>query len=145
MTTKKKDNFAKFLMRSTDTIKELICIYLVIITACSLLFMWFESMKFGDAMWMSFVTATTTGYGDFFPKTLPGRIVGVFLMHMVAFVVAPLLVYRFIDAIDNNDFTHNEQEDQKHKMEWIIRQLEGQTGSKYAPRQLEEEAEVANV
>ena len=82
---------------------------------------------------MSFVTATTTGYGDFFPKTTGGRIVGVFLMHSVVFVVAPLLIYRFIDAIDQNDYTHAEQEEIKHKQDWIISQLETQTGQKYTP------------
>ena len=39
-----------------------------------------EEISFGNALWWSFVTATTVGYGDVIPKTLGGRIIAVFLM-----------------------------------------------------------------
>lgn len=134
--TRKHDHLAKFLLRSTDTIKELVAIYFCIIILSSLAFVYFETIAFKDAVWMSFVTATSTGYGDFFPKTTGGRIVAVGLMHVVILVLAPLMVYRIIDAIDQNDFTDAEQEEQKRKTNWIISQLERQTGQKYAPEKL---------
>jgi voltage-gated potassium channel len=34
----------------------------------------------GDAMWWSFVTVTTVGYGDFYPVTTGGRITACFIM-----------------------------------------------------------------
>ncbi|EOW4146196.1 potassium channel family protein [Vibrio parahaemolyticus] len=34
----------------------------------------------GDALWWTFVTITTVGYGDFFPVTLEGRIVAIILI-----------------------------------------------------------------
>jgi voltage-gated potassium channel len=34
----------------------------------------------GDALWWSFTTITTVGYGDYFPVTLTGRLVAVGLM-----------------------------------------------------------------
>ena len=34
----------------------------------------------GDALWWSFVTITTVGYGDYYPTTIEGRIIAVLLM-----------------------------------------------------------------
>ena len=39
-----------------------------------------DDMDIGDALWWSFVTTTTVGYGDIAPQSLGGRIVAVFLM-----------------------------------------------------------------
>jgi voltage-gated potassium channel len=33
-----------------------------------------------DALWWGYVTITTVGYGDRFPVTLPGRVIGIFLL-----------------------------------------------------------------
>ncbi|MDD2206855.1 potassium channel family protein [Aminobacterium sp. MB27-C1] len=40
----------------------------------------FENMDFYDALWWSFVTATTVGYGDIAPTTMGGRIIATILM-----------------------------------------------------------------
>lgn len=39
-----------------------------------------EGMSFSDAMWWSFVTATTVGYGDLSPSSNAGRLIAVLLM-----------------------------------------------------------------
>ena len=36
--------------------------------------------SFSDALWFSFSTATTVGYGDITPQSLIGRVLGVLLM-----------------------------------------------------------------
>lgn len=35
---------------------------------------------FGNSLWWALVTVTSTGYGDYFPVTFGGRIIGVILM-----------------------------------------------------------------
>ena len=34
----------------------------------------------GDALWWSYVTVTTIGYGDYYPVTTTGRLIGVLVM-----------------------------------------------------------------
>lgn len=42
--------------------------------------MYFEQMSFSDALWWSFVTASTVGYGDLSPGTTAGRVIACVLM-----------------------------------------------------------------
>jgi voltage-gated potassium channel len=69
----------------------------MILSTASFLVLQFESrsadsnIKTGaDAIWWGFVTITTVGYGDRFPVTLPGRLVGLFVMLTGVGIIAAL-------------------------------------------------------
>ena len=69
----------------------------MILSTASFLVLQFESSSEGsniktgaDAIWWGFVTITTVGYGDRFPVTLGGRLVGLFVMLTGVGIIAAL-------------------------------------------------------
>jgi len=103
------------LINATDTIRELLVYYVVLIVLCSAAFSFFEHKDFIDSLWWAFVTALTIGYGDIYPLTLPGKVVGVVLMHAVTLFILPLLIARMATTImvNRDAFTNDEQEEIK--------------------------------
>lgn len=110
----------KKLQAATDTFTELAAIYALLLLVSAGLLMQFEDIDFATAIYWAATTATSTGYGDISPKTDGGRIVAVTLMHLSIFVVAPLIVVRLVDRLNENRdaFTHEEQ---VHILEGIAR------------------------
>ena len=90
-------------------------LYLLIVLVCAGLFSLAEAKSFEDAVWWSFVTSMTLGYGDIYPVTRAGRVVAVFEMVVVPLYVIPLIVAHLLSvAIKNfHEFTHDEQEEMK--------------------------------
>lgn len=114
----RKDSFTTFVVKYTDTLFEVMLIYLVTIGLASFAFVLTEGITTGQAFWLSFVTATSTGYGDLYPKTPAGRVTAVMLMHTTIFVIIPLAVARILSVVlhDKNAFTDEEQEEIKQML-----------------------------
>lgn len=73
--------YARFMRR--EALGRLVVVTLCILVVGTAGMIFFERGNIdtiGDAVWWSFVTVTTVGYGDFFPKTMGGRIIGVVVM-----------------------------------------------------------------
>ncbi|KRB36872.1 potassium channel family protein [Microbacterium sp. Root180] len=62
---------------------------------------------FFEALWWACVTITTTGYGDFYPVTAPGRLIGVAVMFsgvaLAGIITAALASWILERAARNND------------------------------------------
>jgi len=48
--------------------------------------------EMGNAVWLTIITMTTVGYGDFFPRTTIGRIIDVVLVVWGIFIVSLMVV-----------------------------------------------------
>jgi voltage-gated potassium channel len=99
------------LRAATDTLKELAALYAALILASTGLFMWLEGQDFTTSLYWAGATATSTGYGDITAKSAAGQLLAFFLMHASIFCVAPLIVVRLVERLndDRDAFTHEEQ------------------------------------
>ncbi len=105
---------------ATDTFRELALIYVCLILISAGLLAWAENLDYMTAVYWAATTATSTGYGDISPKTGFGQLIAVSLMHLSIFVVAPMIVVRLVDRLNENrdSITHEEQ---VHILEGIAR------------------------
>ena len=79
-----------------------------------------------DSAWWGLMTLTTVGYGDEYPHSTLGRVMGIALVVSAVFVIVPTLTAyiasRFI--VDGNEWTHDEQEEVKNNIRLIMERLE---------------------
>jgi voltage-gated potassium channel len=71
-----------------------------------------------DALWWSFVTITTVGYGDFYPITLLGRIIAAVLM------TAGVGLFGTFTAYVASSFLQQEDDEQEEREDRILAELE---------------------
>jgi len=75
-----------------------------------------------DGLWWSIVTATTVGYGDSFPHNLLGKITATVLMLTMVLLIIPAITARMASGliVNNDAFTHAEQEELKQGIKRIV-------------------------
>jgi voltage-gated potassium channel len=109
---KPRKRIVDHIIARTNSVGELLALYLGVILAAALAFAYFEHKSIGDALWWAVVTTTTTGYGDLSPVTLAGRVIAAAVMLLSILLVLPLLIGHIATTlIENRDlFSHDEQE-----------------------------------
>ena len=109
---KPRKRVVDYIIKSTNSVGELLLLYAALVVVSGLAFAWFEHKSVGDGLWWAVVTTTTTGYGDLSPASLAGRVTGGATMMISILIVLPLLIGHIAARlIENRDaFTHEEQE-----------------------------------
>ena len=105
----------------TDSIRELLIIYVVAATIVALAFAFFEGYGLYEAYWWTFITGLTIGYGDIYPSTIGGQILTVVWTHFMILLILPLFVSRIIMLALNkrNEFSSKEQEELLEAVRYI--------------------------
>lgn len=98
----------------TNGLKYMIFLALAAIGGASIGMMYFEKMSFLDALWWSFVTATTVGYGDLSPATTAGRVIAALLMIVGIGLISSLtsaITSFFMSKHGEKEAVHNDRID----------------------------------
>jgi voltage-gated potassium channel len=85
----------------------------------------------GDALWWSLTTVTTVGYGDRFPVTAEGRLIGAFLMTAGVGLFAIFTAYLASFFVETNKSDNHEE--LLLRLDSIERQLQGLQGQTAEP------------
>ena len=112
-------------VNSTDTFRELLVLYVVVVLIGAEVFSFAEDKSYGDSVWWALVTAMTVGYGDYVPVTMTGRVAAGVLMHIIPLFIIPLIIVRILKTVvkDEHAFTHAEQEKIKADLDAIKKAL----------------------
>lgn len=96
----------------------LVVIYTMAVSVYSIV----EHRGLFDSCWWALMTLTTVGYGDEYPHSALGRIMGMVLVMSAVFVIVPTLTAyvasQFI--VDGDEWTHDEQEEVKKNLRKIL-------------------------
>ena len=95
--------------------------YAATIMIASATFMIVEGFEFNRAVWFSFITSLTIGYGDISPATTLGRVFTIlFSIQWILFII-PCFLVNMINIVkrDDDKFSHEEQEQLKYDIEML--------------------------
>ena len=85
-------------------ILELFFMLLLLVSLNVVAMIWFEGLSPGDAVWLTFTTITTVGYGDQVAVTLEGRVATILLLYIFGIFLLARIASEWIDyRIDRRD------------------------------------------
>lgn len=108
---------------NTNGFKYMVFISLIVIIFGALGIHFAEGMQYKDAIWWSFVTTTTVGYGDISPNTDAGRIIACVLMlvgiGLIGSLTSTITTFFFNVKKNSKDFKSNQIDNIKNTLDNI--------------------------
>ena len=102
MKLRKKRVFIQFIRAFWDIlwhIRHVVLAQLVLIVSGAVALVWIGEMGMSDALYFSFITGLTIGYGDISVTTVAGRIIAV-LIGLVGILFTGLIVAAAVKAVE---------------------------------------------
>lgn len=115
----KKGWFLRLFLQLANNWVSIVVLYFgLTFTAAALFAIIEEKHTLGDGIWWAFITNLTIGYGDVYPGTVAGRVLGIVLAHAIILMIIPMIIAQITLKllVDNDRFTHDEQEDIKNSL-----------------------------
>ncbi len=100
--------FVKYFLRVTWRLKSIYAAFLAFFVLGALAVSHFEKLSFGDALYFSFVTGLTVGYGDISPQTVIGRFIAIFLA-LVGMMLTGVMVATAVQVVKYSFEKHSGQ------------------------------------
>jgi len=111
--------FAEFLrawIRYTSYVQEIIGTLLLILLLGGVLIWRYEDISFGDAIYFTFITGLSVGYGDITPETVMGKIISV-CIGIIGVLIVGLSVAIGARALTDTAKRHHELQQQNANTE----------------------------
>lgn len=106
--------------------KNIALLYISSIILATYLFSTLEGRPYFDGLWWAVVTSLTIGYGDVFPITMAGKVMGMVFALFWVFIIIPVVIANVLNSIIENReaYTHEEQEWLQMSIQAISRKLD---------------------
>lgn len=110
-----------FVIYLANNIRGLLLIYLGSLLFSGLIFSVLESTSFFTGFYWSVTTALSVGYGDVLPTHTSTKILSIIMSNVWLLLIIPSIVANIIVMAlkDANEFTHAEQEEIKHNLNYL--------------------------
>ena len=110
-----------FVIYLANNIRGLLLIYLGSLLFSGLIFSVLENTSFFTGFYWSVTTALSVGYGDILPIHTSTKILSIVMSNVWLLLIIPSIVANIIVMAlkDANEFTHAEQEEIKHNLNYL--------------------------
>ena len=102
--------FSKNLLRMLYIVRGVLLGLLVVLAVCAIILAELENLPLADALYFTFITAMTVGYGDIAPTTGMGRIVSLLV------AADGLIIFGLIVAVSNRALHITVEQEIRHSV-----------------------------